>query len=140
MPNKMQRTRMMERQDEIAAIGAADSKKLHKGMNKSAAGAEKRAHKQPDKTNRMAGPAMSANTSTSGSKRHASAGAGPSEPTATTAKRTMKRATVKQEMSPTERGKKTTSATRRNDAKTTTNPKPMRTSAKRTTSPKSGAR
>jgi len=133
MPNRVERIRQNERQQEIAAIGPLDSKRLHGTMNKSTNSKEIRANKNPDvSAGTRSKAAASANTSTSGSKRHASAGAGPSERTATTAMREGKRATVtraasgsKTETKPTT-AKGTTSRTRRNDIDTQVMPKPMK--------------
>ena len=63
-------------------------------------------------------------TLTSGSKRHASAGAGANEPTVTTVRRRAKRATGVEAGS--EIKISSHSPTRRNDLKSTFNPKPMK--------------
>ncbi len=139
MPNRVQQDRAETKRREAAEIGVMDMKRLHEGMNKSGNSKEIRANKQPNRStgrrddqDHIAG--SSARTSTSGSKRHASAGAGPSERTTTTAKREGKRATVAKAEAG---GKPAMSApTRRNDEDTKFNEKPMkgsRTKSKPTT-------
>jgi hypothetical protein len=130
MPNRVQRERDTERRQEMMDIGARDSNLLHRGMNKSEDSKQKRSHKQANLSTGLrdgtpGGSTSRGTTSTSGSKRHASAGAGPGEPTATTAKREGKRATITR----TETGKKAVkieAPTRRNDLDTQVMPKPMR--------------
>jgi hypothetical protein len=132
MPGRVERERAAAREEEIAAIGEEDSKRLHGSMNDSGSSEDKRANKQPDHTpgnsdRDTAGATESADSSTSGSKRHASAGAGPAEPTATTVEREGKRATVTNE----EGHEKPQGDTRRNDPETTVEQKPMKGSADR---------
>lgn len=96
----VQKQRDEKRRNEMDEIGEADSNRLHQGMNESEASKEKREGKQPNlatgRRDGEPGPAREApgSDSTSGSKRHASAGAGPSEPAPATLEREGKRATT----------------------------------------------
>lgn len=142
MPSGKTKERQAARKQEIDAIGPKDATRLHKGMNKSRSGAKKAANKQANVASGKRDGARSGSTSrgltsTSGSKRHASAGAGPSERTTTTAARQSKRSTVthpeKSLGKPprSERGTTATSRTRRNDIETRNNQKPMKGSKER---------
>lgn len=86
------------RREEIDAIGKRDSERLHGSMNKSGDSEAKREDMQPDRTpnsdDHVRDREASREDSLYGSKRHASAGASPSEPSVTTEKREGTRATI----------------------------------------------
>jgi hypothetical protein len=142
MPSGTQQERKAARTKEIAEIGPKDAERLHKGMNNSRTGAKKAANKRANvSSGKRDGDGGGSNrrgvTSTSGSKRHASAGAGPGERTTTTAVRQSRRSTVTNPEKSIEkpprsmRGTTSTSRTRRNDIETRNNQKPMKGSKDR---------
>lgn len=96
----VEKQRDEKRRKEMAEIGEADSNRLHEGMNKSGSSEDIRKHKQPNlatgKRDGEPAPPREApgGDSTSGAKRHASAGTGPSEPSPATLEREGKRATT----------------------------------------------
>jgi len=133
MSGNVEQQRLEKMRNDIAALGPADANRLHRGMNNSDDSKAKRENQQPNlatgkRDGQPGGSTSQSVTSTSGSKRHASPGAGPSEPTATTARREAKRATVTNE-----EGNKTSAPrpTHRNDIKSQVEPRQMNGSSRR---------
>lgn len=134
MPSGKTKEREARKAQEIAEIGPKDRERLHGSMNKSGSSAGKRAAKQPDHASGRRdgdprGSTSRARTSVSGTKRKGAPGAGPAEPTPTTAKKQAKRATVaRAEEKQSVAGKAGTSRTRRNDPETRFNSKETKNS------------
>ncbi len=112
MPHRSQQERDAKRAEEIAAIGPEDSQRLHRGKNIEDSNTSKKSADAPENN-----PGNAEGLPT-GSKRHASEGSGPSEPSA---KRDGKRATDLAEGESNEEDD-IHAPTRRNDEKTQVQP------------------
>lgn len=116
MPHRSQQERDAKRAEEIAAIGPEDSQRLHRGKNIEDSNTSKKSANPPENIT------GNAEGLPAGSKRHASEGSGPSEPST---KHQGKRATDLAEGESNEKDE-ISAPTRRNDEKTKEQPMLMK--------------